>query len=101
MEPVQLWVFFKIEVTTDSGLSGHYWMAKLHKFLVPPYVGLELDYRTTTGHTVKLERVLLNPETGEYQAIQDSWISIGAGELTLWEYHGWAKVEMHEDDTKH
>lgn len=100
MEPLQVWVFFRLEVTTESGMVGKYWMCKKHPFQYPPTVGLEIDYRTKTGNTVILERVLKDPETGQYQAIQESWISITVGELTLWEAQGWVRQDMPEEEAK-
>ena len=98
MQPVNLWVYLKVEVTTDGGLCGCYWLAKEHAFYGLPPLGYELDYREFTRETVVIDRVLQHPGTGTYRAFQTGWLSMGLGDLALWQQSGWHKIEMSDED---
>lgn len=100
MEPIPVWVFIKVEVTTDGGLIGHYWLAKLFSFPGLPPIGLELDYRSKTRETVMLDKLLYEPERNEYRGYQDAWFSISVGDLALWEHAGWQKMNMTDEDVQ-
>lgn len=93
---IRVWVFFPAEVTTESGLIGNYWLVKAHDIPAFPTVGLELDYRSYTGQTVRFDRVLYDPRLQVWSAYQDAWLSIGLGELSLWQGAGFEKQE-HQD----
>ena len=93
-----IWVFIKVEVSTDGGLAGHYWLRKAHKFPTLPPIGYELDYRHRTRETVILDRVLMTPESEALTAYQNAWFAFGVGELVLWESAGWEKLEMAPED---
>jgi len=93
-----IWVFLQVEVATDGGLVGHYWLAKEHFLPSIPPTGFELDYRALTGETVILDRLLYEPGSNQYRAYQEAWLSIGVGELSLWESAGWKKFPMTDDD---
>lgn len=100
MEPIPVWCFIKVEVATDGGLSGHFWLRKKHDFVQLPPIGFELDYRSLTGETVILSRIMLDPVSGVYSGYQDEWFSIGVGQLELWEHAGWQKLNMTDADVK-
>jgi len=98
MEPIPVWVFIRVEVTTDGGLIGHYWLAKEFSFPTLPPIGLELDYRARTREIVIIDQLMLEPDSGQYKGYQTAWFSIGVGDLALWEHAGWMKVEMNDED---
>lgn len=100
MDSIPIWVFLMAEVATDGGLCGHYWLRKQHQFPTIPPLGYELDYRSRTKETVILDRILGDPETGDIRGFQSSWISIGVGDLALWEHAGWSKVQMTDDEVR-
>lgn len=101
MEPIPVWVFLMVEVSTDGGLVGHYWLMKRHTFPTLPPIGYELDYRAQTRETVVLDRVLVDPAAeGELRGFQDSWLSIGVGDLAMWEHAGWQKRQMTDADVE-
>ena len=100
MEPILVWVFLMVEVSTDGGLVGHYWLAKRHSFPTLPPIGYELDYRAQTRETVSLQRILMDPNSGEIRGFQDEWISIGVGDLAMWEHAGWSKTQMTDEDVE-
>jgi len=94
---VPIWVYIKVEVTTDGGLNGHYWLAKQHHV---PFLGVELDYRRWTRETVVVDRILQDPETGELRGFQEAWFSLGVGEMAIWEHCGWQRQNMTEEEIK-
>jgi len=98
MEPIPIWIYIKVEVTTDGGLVGHYWLTRQFEFPTLPPIGLELDYRVRIRETVIIDRLMLEPGSGQYQGYQKSWFSIGVGDLALWEHAGWTKMDMSEED---
>lgn len=99
MQPITLTVYVRIELSTDGGLTGYYWIGKAHTFPHLPPIGYEIDYRHRSLDTVILDRVLQNPENpGQYAAYQNAWVAMTMGELCLWENAGWTKFDMRDED---
>lgn len=100
MDTVTVWIYLKVEVATDGGLAGNYWLMKPHEFFSLPPIGLELDYQSRVRETVVIDRLFLDPDNGMLRGLQQSWLSIGVGELVHWEAAGWEKRLMTEEEVQ-